>query len=318
MGRIGWTVVLIVAWGALAHVTHAEQLKLAIGQRGNWDTAVPELGQRAGIFRKHDLDLELLYTAGGGETQQAVLSRSVDFGVAAGTLGVLGVAAKGAPIRIVGAQTTGAAELFWYVPTASTVRSVNDLAGRTVAYSTTGSSTDTVVRMAQAQYGVSFRLTATGGLPATFTQVMSGQVECGWAAAPFGVDALRRGEIRAIFRGSDIEAARNQTIRLLITHAATLASKKAAIVRLMQAYRETLDYMYGDPDAIRSYAAFAGVSPEIAQQTRDQYFPKAALDPDHISGLDEVMADGVRFKFMPAPLSPAQITQIVVMDEVAP
>jgi NitT/TauT family transport system substrate-binding protein len=306
MRRIGWVAALFAASLAVMPAALAEQLKLAIGQRGNWDTSVAELGQSAGIFKKHDLELELLYTAGGGETQQAVLSRSVDIGVAAGTL------------RIIGAETTGAAELYWYVPAASPLQSVKDLADKTVAYSTVGSSTDSVGRMAQAQYGVAFRMTATGGLPATFTQVMSGQIDCGWAAAPFGVQALQDGKIRAIFRGSDIKAAQDQTVRSLITHAATFDSKKAAIIRFMQAYRETLDFMYSSPDVIKTYAAFAGISPVIAQQVRDKYFPKSALNPDRMSGLDAIMADGVRFKFLSASLTPEQIKQVVVIDEVKP
>src|SRR6476620_10268488 len=83
-------------------------LKLAVGQRGNWDTSVAEVGQRAGIFKKHGLSLEILYTQGGGETQQAVLSGSVDIGVAAGIMGVLSAYSKNAPVRILGAETTGA------------------------------------------------------------------------------------------------------------------------------------------------------------------------------------------------------------------
>jgi len=34
-----------------------DTLKLAIGQRGNWENAPAELGQRAGIFKKHGLTL---------------------------------------------------------------------------------------------------------------------------------------------------------------------------------------------------------------------------------------------------------------------
>jgi NitT/TauT family transport system substrate-binding protein len=34
-----------------------DTLKLAIGQRGNWENAMPELGQKAGIFNKHGLNL---------------------------------------------------------------------------------------------------------------------------------------------------------------------------------------------------------------------------------------------------------------------
>ena len=304
----GWLLAI-----SIAAPLHAETLKVAVGQRGNWDTSVSELGQEAGIFAKHDLTLDLLYTAGGGETQQAVLSRSVDIGVAAGSLGVLGAASKGAPVRILGAETTGAADLFWYVPTASPLKTVADLAGHTVAFSTVGSSTDTVARMMQAQGKVEFKLTATGGLPSTLTQVMSGQIDVGWSAAPFGVDALAKGTIRAVFRGSDVATARDQTIRVLMTHAAVLAQKKPAIDRYMQAYRETLDYMYSNPEALTRYAAFAGVSVDVATRTRDEFFPKAALDPDHITGLDAVMADGVRFKFLSAPLTAEQLAQVVLV-----
>ena len=75
-----------------------DKLKLTVGQKGNWATSVAEVGQRGGIFKKHGLELELVYTQGSGETQQAVIAGSVDVGVAVGTLGALGAFAKGAPI----------------------------------------------------------------------------------------------------------------------------------------------------------------------------------------------------------------------------
>ncbi len=295
-----------------------EQLKLAIGQRGNWDTSVSELGQRMGFFKKRGLALELLYTAGGGETQQAVLSSSVDIGVAAGLLGALGVAAKNGPVRIISAETTGAADLFWYVPAASPLKAVADLAGKTVAFSTVGSSTNTVGLMMQAQSGVPFKLTATGGLPATLTATMSNQIDVGWSAAPFGVDALREGKIRLLFRGSDVAAAQAQTVRVNLTHAGVLAKRRAAIEQYMQAYRETVDWMYSSPDAIRMYAEFAGVSPEVATLTREQFFPKTALDPDHIAGLESVMEDGVKLRFLAAPLTKQQLETAVQLQKAAP
>ncbi|MDQ6619831.1 MAG: ABC transporter substrate-binding protein, partial [Pseudomonadota bacterium] len=77
MKRFNWIGAAVVALGALLSEHSAlaqETLKLAVGQRGNWDTSVGEVGQRLGIFKKHGLTLELLYTQGGGETQQAVIS----------------------------------------------------------------------------------------------------------------------------------------------------------------------------------------------------------------------------------------------------
>ncbi|MDB5641153.1 MAG: sulfonate transporter, partial [Hyphomicrobiales bacterium] len=76
-----------------------DKLKLAIGGQGLGESGVSEAGQKAGIFKKHGLELEIFYTAGSGETQQAVIAGSSDLGVATGLLGALGAYAKGAPIR---------------------------------------------------------------------------------------------------------------------------------------------------------------------------------------------------------------------------
>ena len=50
----------------------AEDLKkvtVAIGQGGKWDSSLPQLGLDKGIYKKHGLELDILYTQGGGETQ---------------------------------------------------------------------------------------------------------------------------------------------------------------------------------------------------------------------------------------------------------
>src|SRR4029453_723406 len=122
-----------------------DQLKLTIGQRGNWDTAIAELGTKAGIFKKHGLEVEMIYTSGSGETLQPVISGSVDLGLAVGTLGAMAAYAKGAPVRIIAAQATGAAD-YWYAKTTSPINTLQDAAGKTLAYSTNGSSTHSIVR----------------------------------------------------------------------------------------------------------------------------------------------------------------------------
>src|ERR1700694_902528 len=139
------TLVAVSATVALTSLAASAQdkLKLALGQRGNWDTAIAELGQQAGIFKKRGLELEILWTQGAGESQQAVITGSVDIGLA-GTLAALGVFQKGAPLRIIAAEATGAAD-FWYVRAASTIKTIKDLDGKTIAYSTNGASTHTLV-----------------------------------------------------------------------------------------------------------------------------------------------------------------------------
>src|SRR5436853_7808781 len=196
-----------------------DTVKLAVGQRGNWDTSVSEIGQRAGIFKKHGLALELVYTQGAGETQQAAISGSVDLGIAAGVMGVLGAFSKGAPVRVISAETTGAGDLYWYVKADSPIKSLKDTDGKTLAYSTNGSSTHGIVQAFMQQYDLKAKPTAMGGPAANLTAVMSGQVDVGWAAPPFGPDQPDQGQIRVIASGNDADVFKGQTVRLNIVNA---------------------------------------------------------------------------------------------------
>ncbi|MFL5098617.1 MAG: ABC transporter substrate-binding protein, partial [Xanthobacteraceae bacterium] len=78
-----------------------DAVKVAIGQRGGWEQCVSELGHNKGIFKRHGLVVETLYTQGSAETMQSVISNSVDLGIGIGTHGMLGAFVKGAPIRAV-------------------------------------------------------------------------------------------------------------------------------------------------------------------------------------------------------------------------
>src|ERR1700681_1440881 len=113
--------------------TAEDQLKIAIGQRGGWEQCVSELGQNAGIFKKHGLVLDTLYTQGSGETLQSVISASVDIGIGPGTHAVLGAYAKGAPVRAIGSSFTSADDQFYYVPSDSPLRHMKDADGKTIA-----------------------------------------------------------------------------------------------------------------------------------------------------------------------------------------
>src|SRR4051812_4676845 len=288
-----------------------DTLKLAVGQRGNWDTSVSEIGQRAGIFKKHGLTLELLYTQGGGETQQAVISGSVEIGVAAGIMGVLSAYSKGAPVRIIGAETTGAQDLFWYVKADSPIKSLKDTDGKTISFSTNGSSTHGIVMAYMKQYELKAKPIATGGPPGTLTQAMSGQIDVGWAAPPFGLDQLDKNEIRIIASGNDATAFKGQTVRLLITNVQTLQSRRAVLDRYMKAYRETVEFMYRDPAALKIYAEFLGISDAKAKRSRDEFFPPASIDPDKIVGLDTILKDAVALKYTAAALTKKQLTELI-------
>ena len=303
--------ILSVAPGAQAQ----DRLKLAQGGRGVGEAFVPELGQNAGIFKKHGIELDIFYTQGGGETIQIVISGAAHIGGQIGFLGAIGAFAKGAPIRIIGSNFTGGKQLFWYVRADSPIKSLKDAAGKTVSYSTNGSSTHVSVLALKKFTGVDFVPTQTGSAQASYTQVMSGQVDVGWAGAPFGVDAVEQGKIRVVAKASDDPVLDRQTIRLMIANSNEMAQRPDVFVRFMRAYREALAWVYSTPEGLRAYALWASLSEATAQRALAEFLPKEAVDPDRILGVDDVMADAVTFKYIPSPLTKAQLDQLIQIPD---
>jgi NitT/TauT family transport system substrate-binding protein len=300
------TVVMLQTNVAAAH----DLVKMTIGQRGNWDTSITHLGDKAGIFNKHGLQLEMIYTSGSGETLQPVIAGGVDLGLAVGTLGAIAAYAKGAPVRIIAAQATGAAD-YWYAKNPS-IKTLKDTNGRTIAYSTNGSSTHSVVRAFLDEFKLTAKPQATGNPSATLTAVMTDQVDVGWASPPFGLKEMEEGKIHLVARATDATLVRGQTIRVLVANADVLAKRKDVIERFMRAYRESIDYMYSsNPQVIADYAEFARVPEPMAKRVRDEFFPKGLVNPDQIHGLDSLMSEAVNLKFIPAPLSKEQTSELI-------
>jgi NitT/TauT family transport system substrate-binding protein len=289
-----------------------DTLKVAIGQLGLWAVDGPRLGQRAGIFKKHGIALDIFGTSGGGETLQAVISGSADLTVGIGTAAVLRAYAKGAPIRVIGANFTGAGDLYWYVRADSPIKRLADAGDKTtMGYSASGSSSHNVVLAFLQELGVRAMPTATGTQPATLTQVMSGQIDIGWGAPPFGLKELAEGKIRIIANGNDVPSLRSQTVRVDMVNATVLRERKDAVLRFVRAYRETLDWMFASGDAVKMYAEQMNVPVELAAMTRDKFQTKAAMRNDRLSDLDVVMADAVTLKFLDKPLSKEQLAELI-------
>ena len=306
--RLGFGLFAALALGDPASAQ--EVLKIAVPQRGAWDTAIPELGQRAGIFKKHGLTLEILYTQGGPESIQAVVSRSMDIGTGVGVSAAVGAFAKGAPIRVIGSEMIGSPDLFWYVLPASPIRKIEDLNGKTIGFSQVGSSSNAALLELLKQYKLAAKPVALGGMQATFTQTMTGQVDVGWAAAPFALDAVADGKIRIVARGTDVAALKERTARVNVTNLTVLEQRRDALGRFMRGYLETIDWMYSDPDALKLYGEYSQLPATVVQRVRE-FIPKDTIAPERVVGLDQIVADAVKLKFIADPLTPAQIKEFV-------
>jgi NitT/TauT family transport system substrate-binding protein len=311
----GFALAAALAIGALP-ARADDVVKLTIGQRANWDTSIAQLGTKAGIFKKHGIEVDMIYTSGSGETLQPVIAGAADAGVAVGTIGAIAAFSKGAPVRIIAAEATGAAD-YWYAKATSPIKKLTDLTDKnTIAFSTRGSSTDSIVRAFIDEYKLKVKPMTTGNPSSTLTAVMTDQVDVGWASPPFGLKEIDEGKTRVVARATDSALVRGQTIRVVVANADALAKRKDVFDRFMKAYRETIAYMYSDnPQVMKDYAEFAGVSEAVARKVRDEFFPRTLVEPDEIHGMDSLLAEAVTLKFIPAPLTKEQVAELVKIQK---
>jgi len=302
---------LAALFAAVAAQAKADDtLKVAVGQLTTWENQATLIGQDAGIFKKHGIVLENFGTNGAGETLQAVISGSADIGIGMGTPGAMRAFVRGAPVRVLTPAFTGSGDLYWYVKADSPIKSLKDTTPeQTIAYSTNGSSTNSIVLGFGKELGMKAKPTATGGPPATLTAVMSGQIDIGWASPPFGLREIDAGKIRVLARGSDVPSTRDQTVRVQIVNANVLKERKAVVERFMRAYREAVAWMYDNPEALKMYAAKMKIEEGLIAKALPQSHPRSAMQMDGLSNVDGIMADAIANKFIEKPLTKEQLAE---------
>ena len=291
---------------ALAGSAQAETLKVVIPQKGLWDTSMVDFGVKQGFFKAEGLDIQTIYSQGGANTEQAVISGSADMAMATGFLGIISAYVKGAPVRVISAEWTCVPDLFWYAKADSGIKTLKDAAGKTVAFSAPGSSSNLVLLALLKYNGVTAHPTPTGGIPGTLTQVMSGQIAVGWAAPPLVLTEVQEGKAVIVAHGNDVPALRGQTVRVNVVRLDLLQKHHDAVVRFAKAYQKTIDWAYTDPKATDYYAEGLHVSHALAVAAR-KFYPKSSLEPYKIGDLTQTMKDAYDFKRIPHPMKPEEI-----------
>jgi NitT/TauT family transport system substrate-binding protein len=283
-----------------------DTISVSAGQKGAWDEMVMQQGVDAGIFKKEHIDLVISYTAGGPDTIQAVATGGADMGFGIGTTAVIAAFAKGAPIKIASAAFTGASDLYFYAKSDSPINSYKDLTGKSIGFTRPGSSTYVAEHVLAEQENVQPNYVSTGEMSATLTQVMSGQVDVGWAVVPVNLDLIAKKQIKIIARGADAKALQNQTVRVNIANTKWLDAPRDAAVRFWRAYAATIDWMYKNPNSsLANLARYNGITLDVARAVLP-FYPQKALALYPVASFEKSVNDAVTFKFIPAPLSAEQ------------
>ncbi len=145
------TLVCVAALIAQLAPAHALD-KVHIGTSGNsiiW--TIVEMGQAAKIWEELGLDVDRLELAGDAPMQQALASNSIDFGCGSGP--AMGYRVKGVPALAVAALAGPPFSMTLAAPMNSTITSFDDLKGKKVGITSSGSMSDWLVREVSRQKG---------------------------------------------------------------------------------------------------------------------------------------------------------------------
>jgi NitT/TauT family transport system substrate-binding protein len=100
-------------------------------------------------------------------------------------------------------------------------------------------------------------------------------------------------------------------VRVVIVNADVLKSRKDAVLRFVKAYRESVDWMYSDPDAIKRYAQKVKSPEDFVARSIRKIYPKPVLQTDEMRDLDGIQRDAVKLKFLDQPLSKEQLAELL-------
>jgi NitT/TauT family transport system substrate-binding protein len=265
----------------------AEKLTVAVTAPYGWDSSVVGYGNRLGYFSEQGLDVVPAYTDVVAQNLQAVIAGSADAGIVA-VPQFMAARIQGAPVVMVASVFKGVPDFLWFVRSDSPLHSFKDLKPEnTIGVSALGSTSHILVKTLLDQVGTDAKIVPVGASAAGLVQVMAGQLDVSSDGnGLLGVPEFQNNQIRVLAYGSELAELDDVTVRGLIVREDTLAKRRDALIRFLQAYQKTIDWMYADPKALEWFAEGTKSTLAEATRVRDHSYPPGHLNVEAITGVD--------------------------------
>ncbi len=188
----------------LAVLAQVKTVKVAQSSKEILDNLPIFVGVRMGFFAEVGLKLEPSYFRGGGEVVRAVTTRSVDLGAATAASAVLIAFARGEPIRILAGAVAPLVGVVWVVPSDSPLKTIQDLKGKKVGFSSPGSVTHVSLQAILKLEGLDkdVQLVRVGSPGDSWAAVKNKVIDAGWHVNPSVYQLLAKKEARILFDGT--------------------------------------------------------------------------------------------------------------------
>lgn len=238
--------------------------------------AINHLLDSGGYFTKAGVKAQVTNVSSGNQVLAGVVSGSADLTVLSGLIGVFPGIEKGMDLKVVaGTEVVSTSALFSGNPA---VKSVRDLAGKTVGVGAVGSELYDVFAALLAKYGIdksSVTFRNVGSSADSLKAALAKQIDCGYGQVGNQPLASQHG-VRMI-------ATVNKELPLWINQGAVasakaISSKRDALVRVLAAYAKLFQYLATPTSKtpyVNAYVAAGGSSAEAQAEWEFLYQNKA-------------------------------------------
>jgi NitT/TauT family transport system substrate-binding protein len=257
----------------------ADQLRVAKGASRAFSFMILDVGLDAGIFKKHDLDIEASSIDGASRLHQAMVAESIDIAIGAGT--DIAFIAKGAPEKGVGVMATEPLNMALIVRADGPIKTTADLKSKTIGVTTVGSLTDWFARQINYREGWKdsdeAKIAALGSADGTRSALIAGNIDAlvGSLEGGYTLEAEHRAKVLLSF---------GDFVKPFITHAiyatnTLIAKNPDAVRRFLKAWYESVAFTKSHKaDTVRVVRPLLNAPDEVIERIYDAEMPMFPTD----------------------------------------
>lgn len=298
-----------------------KKVRLAFSFPTLFTTGLPYyVSKEKGFYKEAGLEVDAVFTGGGSETVQALVSGSADIGTETGGPAAVGAFSQGAPIEIISASTTGL-DLLWFAKADSGVKDMNGLSGKKVGYSSTGSSSHIAVfalnQALEAKGLTGVQAEAIGSPTDNFAAVETGQIAAGWTQPPFLLEKVEAGDLKIVTRGSDLGDYADVAMRVNLASESFAKRDPEGLKTFLEVQNRAWDWIFENPEEAVKIWKKAGdlKEPEDVLLQTFEYIERDAVETSPLGGRDKILALAEEFKFIDKPLTQEQSDDLFELSE---
>jgi ABC-type nitrate/sulfonate/bicarbonate transport system substrate-binding protein len=264
-------VTLVLAAALSAPAAAADELRVGKAVAEAFSFVPADAGMRTGIFKKHNVELELTAFAGDARMQQAAAADSIDILLGSGP--AMAFIVKGSPIKGVAAMA-GPPLLLAIVVRPDGPKTIAELKGKTVSVSTAGSLTYWLVSETSRRQGWGpdgINIAPMGAMPGQIAALRRGDVDGTIMDVGNAFELEKRGEGRILVRFTDIK---DFHIHVIFATDKAIATKPEAVRNFLKGWFETIAYMRTHKaETVRIAMRVMNKDAEISGRVYDEIMP---------------------------------------------